>query len=601
VKNSFTVFEKTIRMKKTGLTLSCCLLAAFSHAQIFYSNAATQAGIDHTYAGNSGGGVSFFDFDGDGLDDITLATGQGEALHFYKNTGTGFQKLIALVPHIEQAKQVLWVDYDNDGDKDLYVAAFGGVNRLYQNTGDLSFMDVTLAAGLPMTSHITFGACWGDFDRDGWLDLYYGERIPGGVNENRLFKNNSDGTFTDVSLTSGANDAGKIPFCSAFFDYNNDKWPDIYTANDKLSGNTLLENNGNGAFTDVSTVAGAGLIMDAMCVAVGDYDNDGWQDVYISDIENGNEFLHNLGANAGGGQVTFEEVAEETGTGFYGIGWGSNFLDADNDGDLDLYVSGMMVGADVVSSAFYQNDGDGTFSEPPAGFVGDTVSSFNNATGDFNGDGFPDIMVINTIPFKSQLWKNGGGNSHWLKITLEGVLSNRDAIGAKIEVYAGGQYQMRYKHCGIGFMGQNSGTEIVGLGSLTMVDSVVVTWPTGHIDRLYQLPVDQKIFIQEGSTTNGEISVDDDVMLVTGTAGISSTGFEIKILPNPAAASLQIQMPEQIFTRFAIINRMGRVSLTGKIETADFQVDVSNLPAGVYFLTLWNEAGKRAAAKWMKQ
>ncbi len=588
-------------MKKLVLTCWGCLAFLHFHAQIFYANAAASTGIDHTYIGPSGGGVSFCDFDGDGLDDITLATGQGEAIHFYKNIGGSFQKLIAQVPHTQQAKQVLWVDYDNDGDKDLYVATFGGVNRLYRNNGNLSLMDVTLTAGLPMTSHITFGACWGDFNRDGWLDLYYGERILGGVNQNRLFKNNADGTFTEVSLASGASDAGKVPFCSAFFDYNNDKWPDIYTANDKLSGNTLLHNNGDGTFTDVSTAAGADLVMDAMCVAVGDYDNDGWQDVYITDIENGNEFLHNLGAGAAGGQVTFEEVAEETGTGFYGIGWGSNFLDADNDGDLDLYVSGMMVGSGVVSSTFYQNEGDGTFSEPLAGFVGDTVSSFNNAIGDFNGDGFPDIMVINTIPFKSQLWRNGGGNSHWLKIDLEGVLSNRDAIGAKIEVYAGGTYQMRYKHCGIGFMGQNSGTDIVGLGSLTVVDSVVVTWPTGHIDRLYQLPADQKIFIQEGSTTNGDISVDDDVVVVVVTATAETKrNLEIKATPNPTTSSLQVQLPSNVFTHFAIFNQAGLTCLTGKIEMADFQLNVSNLTAGNYFLAVWNDAGERRTLQWIK-
>ena len=587
-------------MKKLELTIGCCLLAAFSHTQIFFSNAASQAGIDHTYIGASGGGVSFCDFNGDGLDDITLATGQGEAIHFYKNNGGSFQKLIALVPHSEEAKQVLWVDYDNDGDKDLYVATFNGVNRLYKNTGNLSFLDVTGAAGLPMTGYQTFGACWGDFNRDGWLDLYYGERKPGEPNDNRLFRNNADGTFTEVSVESGASDAGKIPFCSVFFDYNNDKWPDLYTANDKLSVNTLLQNNGDGTFTDAGAITGSDLVMDAMCVAVGDYDNDGWQDVYISDIENGNEFLHNLGASASGGQVTFEEIAEAAGVGFYGIGWGSNFLDADNDGDLDLYVSGMMAGADVISSAFYQNDGDGTFSEPPAGFVGDTVSSFNNATGDFNGDGFPDIMVINTIPFKSQLWKNAGGNSNWLKVDLEGVLSNRDAVGAKIEVYANGQYQMRYKHCGIGFMGQNSGTEMIGLSDLAAADSIVVTWPTGHVDRLFGVEANQKIFILEGSTANGVISVDDDVVLaITGTDEAPGH-FEIKILPNPVVSSLQVQLPPDVFNRFAIINQAGQASLTGEIETPDFQVNVDKLPGGIYFLTVWNGAGERASVKWVK-
>lgn len=588
-------------MKKLVLSLAFCIPALLVSSQNYFSNAAVQTGIDHTYLGVAGGGVSFCDFNQDGLDDITLATGQNEPIHFYKNTGGGFQKLPALVPHIDQAKQVLWVDYDNDGDKDFFVATFNGTNRLYQNTGSLILQDVTLAAGLPALGYQTFGACWGDYDRDGWPDLYFGERKfgqTGQPNENRLFRNKADGTFEEVSLLAGANDPGKIPFCSAFFDFNNDKWPDLYTANDKLSGNTLLQNNGDGTFSDVSTMTGAGIEMDAMCVAVGDYDNDGWQDVYVSDIENGNEFLHNLGGN--GMPVTFEEVAEQTGTAFYGIGWGSSFLDAENDGDLDLYVSGMKVGSAVVSSAFYQNNGDGTFSQPPAGFSGDTVSSFNNAIGDFNNDGFPDIMVINTIPFKSQLWKNAGGNLNWLKIDLQGVLSNRDAMGARIEVYAGGNYQMRYRHCGIGFLGQNSDTEIIGLGNFEKADSVIITWPTGHIDRLFDIAKNQRIFILEGGSTNGNISVDDDVMLAVTSTETPGNRLETAIFPNPAKTTLKISTHKNQFSHFAIIRQNGQVQQTGKTGQGEFQLNIENYLPGVYFLVMWDESGAKNTWQWVK-
>ncbi|MFQ5447978.1 MAG: CRTAC1 family protein, partial [Saprospiraceae bacterium] len=524
-----------------------------------------------------------------------------EQIYFYKNVNGTFQKLDPLVPHNEEAKQVLWVDFDNDGDKDLYVATFTGTNRLYRNTGSLNFEDITVAAGLPVNEHRTFGACWGDFDRDGWLDLYYGERKypPGSeVNENHLFRNNADGTFTEVTAVAQAGDPGKIPFCSAFLDYNNDKWPDLYTANDKLSINTLLENNGDGTFTDVSTATHADLEMDAMCVAVGDYDNDGWQDVYISDIENGSELLHSLGATDTSG-VTFENTAATAGVGFYGIGWGSNFFDADNDGDLDLYVSGMLIGASVISSAFYQNEGDGTFSWPAdAGFAGDTVSSFNNAIGDFNADGFPDIMVVNTEPFKAQLWQNGGGGNQWLKLDLEGVLSNRDGVGAKIEIFSNGHYQMRYKHCGIGFLGQNSGTEIIGLGSQTVADSIRITWPTGHVDHLYGVAAGQTLFVAEGSTTGGDIFVDDDVNLtIVANEEVPREGRHVRVFPNPVASILNVRLSGRHFSRFALLDGGSRVMSAGSVLSEAFQLDVTPAGSGAFFLVVWNEKGEREVVK----
>lgn len=599
--------------KKQTLTLMGCCIAVLSFSQAFFTNMAQQAGIEHTYVGNSGGGVSFCDFDGDGLDDITLATGFGEALYFYRNKGNGsFEKLFPLVTHTDEAKQLLWVDFDNDGDKDLFVATFSGANRLYQNQGNLQLVDITLAAGLPLNAaNRSFGACFGDYDRDGWLDLYVGERkFPQtlGPNENHLFRNtaNLDGSglwFSEVSQATGTADTGRIPFCSAFFDYNGDKWPDIYTANDKLSVNTLLKNEGHQGgsgvvFSDAGPATGADLSMDAMCVAVGDYDNDGWQDVYISDIENGNELLHNLNGTA------FEEIADELGVGFYGIAWGCNFLDAENDGDLDLYVSGMNVGTDEISSTFYENNGDGTFIEPPAGFIGDTVSSFNNAIGDFNDDGLPDIMVVNTLPFKAQLWENASENSgNWLKIKLKGVLSNRDAVGTKLEVYAGGQYQMRYTHCGIGFLGQNSGTEIIGLGSSSLADSIVVTWPTGHVDRLSGVTASQCILVVEGSTTGGQIEVDDDVQLsITAVSEQVRTDFLFAV-PNPGTDRIQIRMlDDSVFSQFAFVNSAGHVVKSGILVGAGpWEVSTAELASGLYFLVMWNPKGEKASTSWAKK
>ncbi|MFT6356458.1 MAG: hypothetical protein ACJAYJ_000666 [Saprospiraceae bacterium] len=506
-------------MKKIGLIGLSLLFIGQAFSQIIYSNQAPNLGIDHTFPLGflGGGGVSFYDFNQDGLDDLTLATDQGEFIHFYENTGDGFEKLFPpLVGHNDLAKQIIWVDYDNDGDKDLWVNTWSGPNRFYQNNGNMLMQEITFLAGFPINDYQHYGACWGDYNRDGWLDVYISLRTGQGqtTNENLLFKNNADGTFTNVTAISNAGDPEKKAFCAAFFDYNNDKWPDLYTANDKAAGNTLLMNNGDGTFSNDS-LANANLVMDAMSVTIGDYDSDGWQDIYLSDLPNGNSLLHNEGTTAG--QSTFTDVAVDAGVSLYGLSWGSNFLDADNDGDLDLYVSGSKAGFDENSSTFFRNEGNGTFFQPNAGFIGDTVSSYNNAVGDYNNDGYPDIMVINTTPHNAQLWQNDGGDANWLKIKLQGVLSNRDGVGSKIECYTNGQYQMRYTHAGYAFMGQNSDTEIIGLGDFPTVDSLHITWTTGHVDCLYNVNSNQKLTVIEGSTTNGEITVDDDIEIIGNT------------------------------------------------------------------------------------
>ena len=200
---------------------------------------------------------------------------------------------------------------------------------------------------------------------------------------------------------------------------------------------------------DVSFPTQSNVVMSAMCVAIADYNNDANQDVYISNIATGNVLLQNHEIS---NTHFFMDQASDAGVEFFDVAWGCNFLDADNDRKLDLYVSGATVGSTTPSSTFYKNDGNGIFSETFDGFDGDTVKSYCNAIGDFNQDGFPDIMVSNFAPFNSQLWQNGGGTTNWIKVNLQGVKSNRQGIGSKIEVYAEDEYQMRYTHCGIAYM-----------------------------------------------------------------------------------------------------------------------------------------------------
>ena len=599
--------EMSKKLVSGALILSLTLIAWELQAQLHFQDVAAQKGIEHRYLSvRLGGGVSCYDFNQDGLDDITLATAFGDPIDFYLNMGGHFQLLPPLVDNQDEAKQILWVDFDNDGDLDLFVATYDGLNRLYEQTGNLTFTDITLAAGLPSFNTRTYGACFGDFDRDGWLDLYFGDRIAFQPQDNRhyLFRNNGDKTFSDVSYPAAAQDTSGLQFCSGFIDYNLDGWPDIYTAHDRIANlNTLLENQADGTFADVGAAARADLAIEAMSVTSGDYDRDGLLDIYCTNIPEGNKLLHNDGPDSTN-QYVFSEVAAESGVGFYGMSWGAVFLDADNDADLDLYVSGSVAGADVRSAAFFQNESDGTFSEPSAGFLGDTVVSYNNAVGDFNADGYPDIMVINIYPFFSHLWASPALENNWIKLDLEGVLSNRDAIGTRVECWANGQYQQHYTRCGNGFMGQDTRTVSFGLGEATLVDSIVVHWPSGHIDQHYNLNTNTRLALREGGSTDGNILPDPQTglepLIITST-DVAPEATTLRAYPSPTEDWLFVESTSEEITAYAIYNSQGQVVRQVASGFAkQFKIDVRSLPSGTYYLSLIDAKQKNQVLSWIK-
>ncbi|MDW3192504.1 MAG: FG-GAP-like repeat-containing protein [Cytophagales bacterium] len=573
--------------------IACLLVGLWVEGQPFYSNTASERGIQTTKTLQSiGNGISFRDFNNDGLDDLTFGTEAGQFIDFYLNEGGQFRKLDPLIDNQDEVKQLLWVDFDNDGDQDLYLATLNARNRLYERVGDLELIDITDQAGLSRKINESYGAVFGDFNRDGWLDLYYGER-EWPVGNSQLYVNDGDGTFTKITINSGTHDDLKLPFCSAFFDYNNDNWPDLYTAQDKLRVNTMLRNDGNCSFTDVSEATESNLTMNAMCVAIGDYDNDGWQDVYVTNTPVGNAMLRNIPD-----EDRFEELAAEKGTGFYGNGWGSNFLDADNDGHLDLYVCGSIIGSDVVSNEFYRNLGDGTFEQSDYGFDGDTVASYVNAFGDFNQDGYPDIAVKNDAPFDAHFWENSGHTNHWLKVSLEGVESNRDGVGALIKVFTGDMIQSRSTHCGLGFLGQNTHDAMFGIGSQTQVDSIQVLWPTGHIDRLYELTSNQRIHVIEGSTTDGQIDMDPGISRSCRSLAdppeeieepeepeviLSLEAPKALVYPNPVVDQLSLS-PSLEDANVTIFDLSGKRHL--EIQSAGKQIDLSVLTANLYLIII---------------
>ena len=482
--------------------LAILLLTSLLPAQqVTFSNVAAQMGIQHIYqhSGVWGGGVSFCDFDGDGRDDLTFASKVGEYIYCYRNETSQFLNMAAQMNITDpyESQSVLWVDYDNDGDKDLFVANFAASSKLYRNEGNGLLQDMTGPAGLPTAALTVSAACWADYDNDGYLDLYLTNRSP--LQPNRLFRNQGDGTFADVTTIAGVDDTNQAPLAVSFIDYDNDGWQDIYIANDRgmfNGGNTLFRNNGDGTFSDVTAAAGADLRFDVMGIAIGDYDNNGYLDIYVTNNPAGNGLLHN------NGDGTFTDVAGPLGMTVGRVCWGTSFIDYDNDSDLDLYVC-VSEGSTSQKSEFFINNGDATFTPAVGiGMDGDTYSSFASAIGDFDNNGYSDIAVLNEGD-PSVLWKNSGGSNNWIKLTLEGTVSNRDAVGSRVEIHWQGQKVLRSTHCGISYHSQDSPVLIVGVGAATAVDSVTVIWPSGSRETVYNLPVNQRTHILENSGAQG--------------------------------------------------------------------------------------------------
>lgn len=509
------------------------IFSNLSNAQLAFEDVATQVGVNYSYGDSEyGGGVSFADFNNDGWDDITYATEDGAQIYFFENNN-GVFNLVTLngISNTYKTKQVIWIDYDNDGDKDLFVTAIEGVNEFYRNDGGMNFTNISSTIGFFQTDLFTYGTSFGDIDNDGDLDAFISNRTSTEQNQRNYLYRNDEGTFVDITQSSGipiedeeGNENSQLSFCTMFFDYNKDGFQDIYLANDKTDNiNRLYKNLGNGTFEDVSVASGSGIAVNAMTTTLGDYNNDGWFDIYITNTQssqagNGNVLLKN------NGDGTFTNVAEETGTTFNSLAWGAVFLDADNDTLLDLYVSGGYDGSigSFLSAAFYHQQNDETFVIPQnIGFENDTRKSFSNAIGDINNDGKPDIIVCNDTE-NNFLWENKTTNTNnWLKVKLEGVTTNRDGIGNTIEIFINGRSQYRYTLAGEGYISQNSYHEFFGLGEATEVDYLKVTWTgTNTEDIIYDVNANQSITIKEG---NGVLTSDD-----------IQTNTLLSLYPNPS-------------------------------------------------------------------
>jgi len=425
-------------------------------------------------------------------------------------------------------------DYDNDGWPDLFVNNFGR-NVLYHNNADGTFTDVTEKAGVGGPETIGAGANFLDVDGDGDLDLYVANYVKFSYDYNPqvtvmgfaaysgpylfdkqpslLYRNNGDGTFTDISAESGigaADGAGMGTICA---DLNQDGHPDIIVNND-MSANFLFENDGTGKFKEVGLIRGIaydanGQAQSSMGVDCADYDNDGWLDLFMTSFATEMPALYR---NLGGG--TFLDVTLSAGALrdlYPHVNWGTGFIDFDNDGLRDLYVANGNLDENVHQydqAAVYaarnfvlKNTGDGKF-ENVSDRAGDGLalefSSRGAAFGDFDNDGRVDVVVLNSRREPSILRNESPGGNHWLQISLRGVKGNREGIGAAIRVVAGDLIQTDEVHSGRGYQG-HWGTRLhFGQGRRSRVDRIEIRWPGGGTEIVENVAADQFLTIAEG-------------------------------------------------------------------------------------------------------
>jgi hypothetical protein len=515
-----------------------------------------------------GGGAAWGDYDGDGDLDLYLANWNGPNKLFRNDAGEFVDATAAPLDDAGAGTGVAWGDYDNDGDLDLYVANSDGANRLFRNDG-AGFTDVTTGPlGDTRASH---GVAWADYDLDSDLDLYVAN-----TGYNRLLENLGWPTWEFVvadSSTASAQSEGV-----AWGDYDNDGDPDLFVANRGMP-NRLYRNDG-GVLTDV-TAPPIGGFATSIGVAWGDYDNDGDLDAFVANMFGANQLLRNQGDGSfvNATAAPLDDPSRDA----TGVAW----LDYDNDGDLDLYVVNYLG-----SNRLFRNEGPPfwTFTDASIAPLDNDGSGWGVACADFDEDGEIDIYLTNGGA--NRLFLNDATEgTHWLGIKLVGTISNRSAIGARVRVVSGAGSQIREVSGGSGYLSQDSLPLEFGLGSATVVDTVVVHWPSGLSEAFVGVPADQIIEIVEAPTSGvGEGSAAAGEVTIRGN------------FPNPfnPVTLIEYELPVESAVTLTVYDLSGRPVrglLAGDVEPAgrrsarwDGRDDRGlRVASGVYFYRL--EAG----------
>jgi len=517
-------------------------------ASIVFEDASDKAGIDFTHSFGSrqlgsllegtGAGCAWFDYDNSGFPSLYVANGRplDDSMHpyplkqkpatlphnhLYHNDGNGHFTDVTdkagLNPDM-YAHAVAVADYDNDGNEDLLVTGYGKV-ILYHNDGNGHFTDVTQKAGIKVDGW-AISSTWLDYDKDGCVDLFVGRYVkfdpkyrayyaadnyPGPLDyegeTNRLFHNNCDGTFTDVTEKSGIGAfIGRTMGVTAA-DYDGDGWDDIYVANDRTE-NFLFHNKHDGTFEEVANDLGAafgqnGESTSSMGPVFADFENRGTFDLWVTDGHY-NRYLRNVGKQG------FEDMGASNGvsqTNAQYVSWGTGVYDFDNDGWLDILIfHGGLIHLIPQEHTLFRGLGGGKFADVSRQ-AGPVLSVRTTSRGacfaDYDNDGKVDAFQVNLGARGTLLHNVTTNTGHWVEIKLKGTKSNRDGIGAKVEVLAAGKRWTRERVAGSGYLSQDDGRLHFGLGTAANIDKLLVHWPSGREQVLTNLTVDRVLTVEE--------------------------------------------------------------------------------------------------------
>ena len=496
-----------------------------------FTEESTSAGIEHVHVGPMlmGGGAAFLDFDMDGYEDLYL-TGGVASDKLFRNNGNGTFTDVTLSAGITGTDSlntmgVVAGDIDNDGFREIFVTTWDGyANVLFQNNGNGTFQNISTAAGIADTA-LSVSATLGDVNKDGLLDIYVGNYVNLSViasnvfdytcYANYLYINNGNNTFTESGLSYGVADTG-CALAVALTDYDDSRDLDIYLANDFgkwVLPNALYDNNyPTPNHSNIATSAGVNDSIYGMGIAIGDYDEDGDFDYYITNL--GRNVLRQ---NQGNG--TFADYTDTAGVSntytdstFMAVGWGTAFFDYDNDTYLDLIVSNGFIPADSFiyntpnnPNKLFRNTGGTAFQDlsDSTGF-NDTTIGRGLAIGDYNYDGYMDVVVGVVYNDTSNVsgtlvYNNEEQGNNWFKLSLQGVLTNRDAFGSHVVVYAGGRKFIREVDGGSSHLSHSSSTLHFGLGSVQIIDSIAVHWLNGGTDTMINIGTNQEVHVIEDS------------------------------------------------------------------------------------------------------
>ena len=559
---------------REGITSDLARELPPNYPRVTFTDVTAESGIDFQHFSGKrssqipedmGSGAAWGDYDNDGWVDLVVANEVGPLtmtdaerrasparLRLFHNDHGTFTDATARagIDFRGWGMGVAWGDYDNDGRVDLVVTAYGH-NFLYHNEGDGIFTDRSAASRVGGPAGFWAGASWGDYNRDGLLDLYvtgyvkyarpdddresghYDIENPASINpssfppeRNLLFRNDGNGTFTEVAAAAGVTDTTGRGLSAAWADFDGDGWLDLYVANDQ-SDNAFFRNLGNGRFADISHASRVADYRSAMGIAVGDWDNDGAQDLFLTHWlaqENAlytNQLSETKKRLTGGdvSKLTFMDEADRVGLGqstLDFVGWATSFIDYDNDGKVDLFMVNGSTLQDRSDPARLVPMRDQLFWNQGrrAGFF--DVSSVAGATfgkefvgrgaafADYDNDGDEDVFIVNHGGPGLLLRNDGGNRNHWLQVEVRGTKSNRQGIGATVRVVVGDTTQTRQVGAQSSYLSQNSLIETFGLGDAARADTVEVRWPGGAVVSRAGVRADQRLLITEEEKTAGD-------------------------------------------------------------------------------------------------